>query len=177
MFLGIHGRKRVGKDTLSRLLVLQHGFAQVAFADPIREMLNSLGVPRYYTEEKNVAIPGLGKTYTELCQTLGTDWGRLMVSDTIWIDIAKARAREAFVGSCCGVVFSDVRYANEAEAVRSLGGKIIFLEGSRGISVNDHTSESSLDEQYRDFTLRNDGSIADLDASLSEFMQKLYCTN
>lgn len=177
MFIGIHGRKRVGKDTVARLLVLQHHFSQVAFADPIREMLDRLNIPEYYKTEKNVPIPGLGKTYTELCQTLGTDWGRYMVTDSLWIDIAKARAKAAFIGSCEGVVFSDVRYENEAEAVRSMGGKIIFVEGPRGIVVNDHTSETALDEKYRDYTLINDGGIAELDSALHDLMQKIYCTH
>lgn len=173
MILGIHGRKRVGKDTLASILRERYSFAPIAFADPIREMLGVLRVPEHFKQNKNEVIPQFGKTYTELCQTLGTDWGRDMVCKDIWLKIANSRRMIAESYGAPGVVFTDIRYPDEADFVQSIGGRIIFLEGNRGIVVNGHSSETKLDDKYADYRMRNDGTLTDLKEAADLLMQHL----
>lgn len=166
MIIGLHGRKREGKDTLAGLLCAHLGYARIAFADPLTQMLEVLPIPQMYKEDKNVVIPWIGKTYTELLQTLGTEWGRTLVKQDLWIHLAgqKAVSEKARAG-CNGLVFSDVRYTDEADYVKAAGGIIIFMDGARGVVVNSHSSESGLPEKYRDYTVENNGTIDDLWAS------------
>ena len=63
------------------------------------------------------------------------------------------------------IVVTDVRFANEAQSIKDLGGYIIKLErfhetDSHNIT-NDHQSETQNDIKYN-FVIRNDGSIEDL---------------
>lgn len=163
MIIGLHGRKRAGKDTLANLICAHLGYSRIAFAEPITQMLETLPIPQMYKEDKNVVIPWLGKTYTELCQTLGTEWGRNMVKNNLWISLAGQKAAvEKTRASCNGVVFSDVRYEDEAMFIKETGGIIVFVEGSRGRVVNAHSSEISLPESYRDYTVDNSGTLDDL---------------
>lgn len=56
-------------------------------------------------------------------QTLGTQWGRQMISPDIWIAAWTAQA------SATGepVIADDVRFPNEAAAVRALGGVVLWI--------------------------------------------------
>ena len=42
MLIGLIGNKRVGKDTIANILVNKYQFKKLAFADPIKEVINLL---------------------------------------------------------------------------------------------------------------------------------------
>lgn len=172
--LGVHGRKRVGKNALGDILVEEYGFAQMAFADPLRQMLQVLPMPSEYREDKKLeTIPEYGKSYTELMQTLGTQWGREMVHDQLWINVAMQRVK-LFEGlGYNNVVITDVRYENEARMIHDMGGGIIHLMGNRGVVANDHSSESTLPPQYLDYVMVNNGTIEDLKHEAFRLMEQL----
>lgn len=62
-----------------------------------------------------------------------------------------------------GVVVSDVRYENEVDGIRAANGIVVGLEG-RGAPLagefGAHPSENGLRGVPRDYTLRNDGTLA-----------------
>ena len=72
-----------------------------------------------------------GRTPTEAQQTLGTEWGRRLISPDLWLSIWIDRA--AAVVARGGIVINEsVRFDNEAVALRSLGGRVVRLTGRAG---------------------------------------------
>lgn len=148
--IGVTGKARGGKDTLAKHLVSLLGkeqAAMVAFADPIKEMLRVLGVDDI-DKYKTLEHPLLGVTSRVMMQTLGTEWGRDTIGESIWIDIAKRIG----VGKKF-LVISDVRFDNEAKYVRD-NGILLHVQGRGGIET-EHNSESGIPFVYGDFKLDN----------------------
>lgn len=141
--IGFTGQATAGKS-LSASIVSGHfgGFVKLSFADPIRDMLLGLGLTREdMSERKHVPHPLLcGRTPRYALQKLGTEFGREMIGDDIWVRAAMNRAAQAHTFNDL-VVFDDVRFDNEAEAIRKAGG--IIIEVSRpGLPPRmDHASE------------------------------------
>jgi len=162
--VGITGRARAGKTTVAEFLVASFGYEQHSFADPIRRFTcHLLGItPAELEAAKEQAIPWIpGFSPRRLMQTLGTEWGRDMVSPALWIDSCLHRAAAA-PGP---VVISDVRFDNEAAAIRERGGVVLRIKRDvDGVAA--HRSESGVEESLIDRTIHNDGSIADLRVSV-----------
>lgn len=172
--IGISGRKRSGKDTFAERLVLRHGFTRVALADPIRTMLLKLdpivGVEECRADEvrlsKLIAREGWegvkNTPYNDevrgLLQRLGTDAGREIIGEAVWIDAALRHIRQLDRP----VVITDVRFTNEAHAVQEWGGHLIRIDRPGLPETDLHPSETELDGF--DFSNRvvNDGLIDDL---------------
>ena len=93
MLIGMCGAAGSGKDTIADIL----GFDRVAFADPLYEMVSLVTglTPDEMRdrETKERTIDWLGQSPRQLLQTLGTEWGRGMVSESIWVDTAMRRVR------------------------------------------------------------------------------------
>ena len=88
---------------------------QMAFADPLYQCISTItGLPVARLKARDVkeaVIPHLGKSPRQMLQSLGTEWGRGMVHDEIWIRIAMERAgQQLTVGR--GVVFTAVSYTH-----------------------------------------------------------------
>lgn len=147
--IGLTGLAGAGKDTTSERLCTEHGFVACAFADPIRDMLTalliSMNIDWAYIFEpglKEQPIPGLGVSGRQLMQALG-DWGRALHPDW-WVRIAAVQTglndmpRSSPVHD--RIVFTDVRFPNEAAWLQSLGGHVVRVV--RGESTaTDHISE------------------------------------
>lgn len=159
--IGITGPAGSGKDTVRNILQQHHGFAAMAFADPIRHMLFSLlnisGIEARHMldrELKEQPIPGIGASYRHLAQTLGTEWGRGVAPD-LWIRTARARLQTFAKAGIKHVVISDVRFINEAEFVRSEGGVIWRIERPQATPVRAHVSEDEMARIAHDLVIDN----------------------
>lgn len=167
--IGLLGPAGSGKDTVREILA-KHGYYGMAFADPIREMLKPLllacGVDLSHMTARHLKeqpMPVLGISYRQLAQTLGTEWGRAQAAD-FWLRIAAASMMEVSIstfGPPCFAI-SDVRFPNEAEWIRHLGGQIWRIDRPGVEPVREHTSETLIASIEPDFILANDGSIGDL---------------
>lgn len=137
-FCGIAGS---GKSTAAGHLVAAHGFRRVRFAGPLKAMLAALGCS---PEEIDGAAKELpcdllgGRTPRQAMQTLGTEWGRQLVAPDLW---TRAWARAA--NGLPLVVADDVRFPNEAEAIRARGGIVIEITSpcAGSASGSSHASE------------------------------------
>jgi hypothetical protein len=157
--IGIAGSAGSGKTTLAKALEAR-GFRIIAFADPIYEAVSAIvGLPVAALQQRGIKekpLEWLGRSPRHLLQTLGTEWGRDSISQTIWIDIALHRA-EHFPD----VVIPDVRFDNEARAIRANGGKVWKLsrDDYRPLerSACIHSSEAGVSDHLIDLTIDNDG--------------------
>lgn len=153
--IGIAGRAGAGKNTVAEMIPNSSVFG---FADPLYEGLAAmLGVPEEMLRSrrnKETPLVWLGKSPRELMQTLGTEWGRGMVAQDIWLRLAKRRI-ETYGGT---IVFSDVRFDNEAEWIRNQGGEVWLVERDQE-THHTHSSEAGISPHLIDRVIDNRGTL------------------
>jgi len=162
MLIGMCGAAGSGKDTVASIL----GFERVAFADPLYEMVAIVTgmTPDEMRdrEAKERPIDWLGgHSPRQLLQTLGTEWGRNTVSQTIWIDTAMRRVQR-LLDEGKNVVITDVRFDNEAAAIKAAGGVVWqVVRGAGGIHglAARHASEAGISPLLVDRVLGNWSTI------------------
>lgn len=162
MLIGIAGKAGSGKDEVATYLKNAHNFKQLAFATPVKDAIEAMFDIDLITLEqagqKECSLEGLENTsLRKLYQTLGTDWGRNMIGKDIWI--TQARRQLAKLAGF-DVVFSDVRFENEAEFIRQQGGTIIHVDRNTAKAVRDHSSEDgALMHPSDDMVILNDSTL------------------
>lgn len=113
--------------------------------------------------------------YSELrqfLQLLGTEVGRNLISDTVWVDATLNRiSRECGPGD--SVVITDTRFENEAIAVSMADGHLVRVERPGVGPVNNHPSETSLDNYPHDYVFKNVGGLEDLPEGVANMLQAL----
>lgn len=183
--IGLTGLAGVGKDTVAACLNMHHGFWPIALADPIRAMLEALledvQAPLEYIhtrELKEQAIPGLGLSYRRLAQTLGTEWGRQTLGRNLWLDIASKkinaiRRGDTKGGEQSGVVVTDIRFNNEGEWTRNMGGQVWRIRRPGAAPVRPHVSEDGVAEHLVNVDIYNNGSIAELQQQVAHLVASI----
>ncbi len=96
-----------------------------------------------------------------LLQAMGTEVGRNRLGEDIWVD-AKRRAITPDLEAGRDVVLTAVRFTNELEMVRSLGGLTVWVERPGYGPVNEHISDNALAWQDFDMVVHNDSTLEDL---------------
>ncbi len=165
--IALTGAAGSGKDTVASHLEQEHGYVRLSFADPLRDMLAELlrhvgQAPSWINDRqlKEQRIPVLDRSYRELAQTLGTEWGRSLDAG-MWVRIVHAK-RQALADRRC--VITDLRFPNEWGYARRADAAIWQVLRPGLAAVRSHISETALDGQLADRQLHNTGSIADLQA-------------
>lgn len=131
LIIGIGGGAGSGKSTLANILVTRYGFTRLAFADPLKDMLRVILSTFGYTPDqadrwingdlKEEPCPALdGKQSRFGQQTLGTEWGRDLISQKLWTNVLLSRL-DGLDPAQTRVVVDDVRMDNEAEALLAYG--------------------------------------------------------
>lgn len=121
LYIGIAGGRRAGKDTLANGLASALALPCDSFAAPLRQFVASLlGLSlRELDSRKEDAIDWLAEfTPRHLMQAAGIEWGRDRVHPELWV-------RSLFARLPAGGLVPDVRFANEAHAIRRRGGVVI----------------------------------------------------
>jgi len=177
--LALTGAAGSGKDTAAERLVGQHGFQRFAFADHMKDVLAVLFAPLGIEKDvffdrfkKEAVIPSLGVSPRHIMQTFGTDWARQMIKDDIWLMIAKAKLQAA----SANVVITDVRFENEANLVRELGGTVLHVSGratSAQGQAQSHASEAGVAVGHGDILVDNSRDIEWLHKSMDAIVSYL----
>lgn len=168
--IGIAGPARSGKDTICTFVITAVGGYRYSMADPIRAML-SVGVgidmtDPYWQDRKEAAIPALGRSPREMMQTLGTEWGRMMVSPEIWL--LQAQARLLDFGP--GMVVPDIRFPNEATWVRKYGA-LLHVRRKDTVGVSEHASEAGIEPTEHELVIHNDGTFEELQEVVKKWLR------
>jgi hypothetical protein len=153
--IGLTGHKGAGKDAVAEILAAEYDFTRVAFADPLKRIATAIGWDG--SKEERPPCPHCGMHQGRgLLQILGTEGVRQNIRDDAWI-----LAAEAEIARHEKVVVTDVRFLNEARAIKNLYGQIwrVVRPGHDGDA---HPSEREQDEILADRTIFNDRSLADL---------------
>lgn len=153
------GMATAGKTTAANAVLPANWLGRFSFANPLRQMLKVIGVPDanlYDQAHKNDPLPQFGgKSARELLQTLGTQWGRDMVSPDIWAHAGEV-AMTNMLAAGVEVLIDDARFDNEAVAIRKLGGVVIEVVRP-GLTRGGHASERGINPKLIDHVIRNDG--------------------
>ena len=162
--VGFTGAAGSGKDTAA-VPLLSNGYRRLSFADPLKAGLRAMfGLTREHTdgELKGFDVEPYGVSTRRMMQTLGTEWGRDLIHPDVWLLRAEETIKEwQAAGPLPGVVVTDVRFENEANWLRRQGGVLIHVRRS-GAGTVAHASEAGVAPAEGDFTVNNDGSIAEL---------------
>lgn len=197
MIIGISGKKQSGKNTVGAILQCLHeninfegikevidkgmliydpnNMELVSFASKLKEIASSLIGVKYWDFEnqtfKKEVDPLTGLTNREILQKIGTSFRKLFGED-IWIKVLFKYLE------CNGLdknyIITDVRYKNEAKAIKEKGG--ILIRVNRNTDSNDtHQSEVDLDDYDKfDFIIDNNGSVEELIKKVIEIYDKLF---
>jgi hypothetical protein len=162
--IGLMGHATVGKDRIAQELVENDGFERHGFADALKQILYALN-PRielfnndfvgYWHVQSIVDQRGWDEAKKEpeirqLLQRLGTEGARDALGSDVWVKALFSRPTGA------RVVIPDVRYENEAQAIRARGGKVIRIHREGIGPVNSHVSDAIAFEADAD--IHNNGT-------------------
>lgn len=158
--VGFAGKAGSGKSTLSKYLAENHHFIELSFAGPLKAMMAQVGLPEPKDRAaKEQPVEGFNFTWREAAQRLGTEWGRSLDPD-IWVKIMENVIHR--FSDDVRIVFADVRFDNEAEMIRRLGGKVLHVTGrAADLGANaGHSSEAGVTWADGDAVIANDTHIA-----------------
>jgi hypothetical protein len=139
--IGITGKKRSGKDTVAT--AMQRHFAgrtqKIAFADQLKkEVCLAL---RIHFEQ----LEANKEFYRPILQWWGTNWRRGHDHDywvNQWLDFWSENVKFKF---CETIIAPDVRFLNEAAAIRDRGGIIVRVVKIGQPDDDRHGSETEMD--------------------------------
>jgi hypothetical protein len=165
MIIGLSGYARSGKDTVGGMLVGLHTYDNRAFAAPLKTALELLNpfiqdnmrlkevLNNFGWEQSKDLFPEVRR----LLQVLGKDVGRDLINENVWINTATKDLKPNDK-----VVFTDVRFPNEAAAIKLLGGEVWRINRPGVEATNSHASETSMDNWKFDAVIQNDKDMDNL---------------
>lgn len=175
LLIGLSGYAGAGKDEAAVALVAG-GWRRDAFADRLRAFLVALDplvstFPDVPPTRLSLLVDAYGwdrakRTFPEvrrLLQRAGTEAGRKVLGTQVWVDALM----KDFDAENEALVVTDVRFKNEADAIREAGGVMVRIERP-GVGPKEdpggwvHESEVALDHYDFDVTVKNDGTIEEL---------------
>lgn len=174
-----------GKTTVAEYLVRNHGFIRLSVASTLKAMtrtfLEESGMNPYDAAEiiadpelKEMPLKALnGNTPRYAMQTLGTEWGRNLFGEDFWINAAINKAK-SLMSQGYSVVFDDVRFTNEAEAiVANLGCMVRVVRPGANAAPTDHPSEGQLNDYPCAYRIINFSTPAVLEVEVANLMKHL----
>jgi hypothetical protein len=143
MIIGIVGFAGSGKGTVGDILVNDHDFTKLSFADAVKDATSAIfGWPRHLLEGDTDESRKFRETKDEFwsarlgrdfiprlaMQLMGTEAGRNVFHPNLWVDVVERRIvhnQEANIDH--KFVIPDVRFPNEIEAIRKWGGFVVRI--------------------------------------------------
>ena len=186
MIIGLCGLIGSGKGTVADILVDEHKFEKISFADKLKDAVSVLfdwdremlegetSESRFWREQEDTFwTKETGRKITPrlVLQEFGTDCMRNGFFDGVWVSFVRKRIIE---NPEINFVIPDVRFVNEADIIKGLGGKVWCVK--RGpdplwfrqyvdldIEPTDvHSSEWRWAKIAFDHNIYNEGTIDDL---------------
>jgi hypothetical protein len=204
MIIGIMGFLGSGKGTVADILI-KNGFYKFSFADTLKDVVSTIFLwPRDLlegdTEPSRVFREKVDPWWTErfgyevtprkMLQIMGTEAGRDVIHKDIWLHCLERR-----IQGYPNVVIPDVRFPNECNFIRKMGGQLIRvkrgedLEHALALNRPDlkfdirrweyfmlenypkvHASEWAWLAERPDYIIENNGTLDDLKAEVEKIL-------
>ena len=184
MIIGIGHQRGVGKDVAAMFMVQEfhqqyptigRTIKHASFAEPLYEVCEMLyawagfRTANYYNQnraEKEEVLPLLGKSPRQILIEMGMKVREIIPST--WVDYGMNQSHEI-------VIFSDMRFPNEAEAIKKAGGICVKITRP-GLPLvedpNDPDNQLSGFDDW-DYHIVNDGSMKDYEKQIASFVEAL----
>lgn len=189
LLLGINGEIGSGKSTLANYLVGRYGMTEYSFAKPLKDVAVTLGFEPYQVfgnqEEKLETNEFWKISARKFLQVFGSEVCRDFVPKalpdmdfngvTMWVRLfEKYRIDHPNEN----IIVSDVRFADESQKIKQLGGYVIRIVRENGnadmeMSVDEseakqHKSELQAASIKPNIVIRNDGTLEQLFSCMEE---------
>jgi hypothetical protein len=181
--IGISGKIGSGKDTVGGVLQLYFATHQPADAWEIKKFAGKLkdiaeiltGIPKVNFEMQHFKQSNLPEEWNKngepmtarsLLQIVGTDAMRDQLHENVWVNALFADYNEN-----SRWIITDVRFPNEAEAIKKHGGIVIRI--NRDVDTNNHLSETALDDYEFDYVIDNNSDMYKLALDVKAIAEKL----
>ncbi len=160
MVIGLSGKARSGKTTLADYLVEKHGFVKINFKDGLvdemvlrlPDVLDKLLFGEFIIDDEGISrqcesVKDLFKYKPPIMRALMQNYGtdvRRKDKDDYWVERWLNKVASALeMGR--NIVVDDVRFLNEADAVKLQGGMVIKIKRSDITDTGEHQSEVEMD--------------------------------
>lgn len=186
-----------GKDSVADVLC-KHNFVKLGLADAVKRLVKQLNLftddQLWGPSEKRAESCKYGITARHCLQSLGTDWGRDMIHEDIWVDILLKNISDmqryfmdydqliGVFGTTKGIrkhaVITDMRFTNEMKRIKRENGLIVRVKRKvmHQTLKSMHPSETGLlhipDSEF-DYVIDNDGTLEDLEDKTIEMLKVL----
>lgn len=199
--IGLVGEPESGKDSIADYAIEDFGARRIAFADPIRECalaIDSPAVVQATGDPDQLRILRVSDVVSQLgwreakqipevrrlLQRIGTEMGRQIIDDNLWINLGLRRLvayHQGSGGELERFVITDVRFQNEADKLFEFAGKVqgqarlIRVTRPGYGPVNDHDSENSYNKIAPiGACIHNDGDLDDLRNTTSTVLTQVF---
>ena len=185
--LGITGKIGSGKSTVAIYLVKNKGFVEYSMAGPLKkigEIFHFTPSQLYGTQEQKLEInEHWGVSGRHFLQKFGTEICRdalpkvipemKLGGHAVWVRLFEI---ERLKNPEVNYVVSDVRFLDEAESIKNLGGKIIRVDRNsieKKGQEHTHVSELEQDRIQEDTFIANDSNLE----TLYKRLDNLFCVD
>lgn len=167
MIIGLCGAAGSGKNAVAGILSILYGFKSLALADPLYDAVAAItGLTVKELQDRRLKeqpIDWIGKSPRQLLQSLGTEWGRGLVSESLWVDHLFRRL-DGLTAAGVDAVVTDVRFDNEARLLRERYNariwQVIRPTGTVAGAAMQHASEAGISQELIDVTIGNSSGLA-----------------
>lgn len=177
--IGLCGPAGCGKDALADFLALNEGYEKIRFAHFLYRMIYQLPFleeHRWHDRNwKESVHPFYGVSPRRMLQTLGTEWGRDLVNTDMWVKLAQWTVESRF--SKRFFVFPDLRFANEANWLRTIGGLSVRIQRPDPTSIKGSNERLHISEHSSfnvDVHITNDRGLQDLKDQAANLHKEAY---
>lgn len=170
--VGLGGYKESGKDTFAEGLPRDE-WVILGMSQPLLQatlilnpFLPDLGMTsREAYESMNqdyTRLKAESPEFRRLLIALGTDVGRDILGENIWVEIAARSIRETWEKGLNAAI-TGIRFPNELQMIRDLGGELVWVKrpGLDAPAIS-HASETSVSGADFDRTILNDSTVEEL---------------
>lgn len=181
IIIGFGHQSGVGKDEAARFLKTAIGADKVAvrgFATTLKEaagLVFNLSEEQMYGTLKEVEDSRYSVSPRHILQKFGNDL-RELFWDSVWIDALVNKIPELEKQGYEYLFVTDVRYPNEAEALKKMGATLIKIErNSRKLPGNpNHSSETAMNDYSSwDYVINNDASLFDFHGNVLNVFEEI----
>lgn len=177
--IGLSGKLQSGKDTVAGIIqdIMPGYWMTKRFAGKLKQIVSLLtGIPLEDLEDIAVKNSSLGPEWNNmsvrtLLQKVGTEAMRDVIHNDVWVNALFSDWERT---KHLSWVITDVRFENEAKAIKERGGIVIRINRKGKEYTGNHPSEISLDN-YQDFNhvVENDGDLVDLYSKIETLLQPI----